>query len=180
MLFKPPGLETSPPGALVNRKTRIPGEPGGAEVLCSNQLLSEADADIGKLPVCKPVWTAVFLTCTQKISTAIQRPQASSFPPSMLFFIPCLPSGLPSLGSLDIASSREPSLLPASCPQRVSEANPRATIRNLDCKIESPASLETICSPVHTPDQTTQNVYSCNHVSVLRTRPQGMCYLQHL
>ena len=34
MLLKPPGLETSPPGALLNRKTCIPGEPAGAEVLC--------------------------------------------------------------------------------------------------------------------------------------------------
>ena len=35
-----------------------------------------------------------------------------------------------------------------------------------------PGSLETICSPGHTPDQPTQNVYSCNHICVLRTRLQ--------
>ena len=35
-----------------------------------------------------------------------------------------------------------------------------------------PGSLETIWSPGHTPDQPTRNVYSCNHICVLRTKLQ--------
>lgn len=109
-----------------------------------NQLLSEADADSGNSPVCKLCLDCCFpLLCTQKRQLAILRPQAFFFlSPSMLFLSHAFPSGLPSWGAED--TSREPSLIPmipASCPQGISEVNPRVPFTNLGAELsELPAT----------------------------------------